>query len=182
MDAFVETLKAYRNHGGQFPRDMREDLAKRAKEDLNDRAATGVSREVLAKFKDSKVLQIEGDILIVDGFMMFHETSVLDCLDLSILLRGSHAQLKERRESRSGYVTLEGFWKDPEGYFDDVVWPEYRASHDHLFKHADVEGETTDRQQIQCSAALDSNLDASFQFVISTIEQFLDDRNDNSLL
>ena len=40
-----------------------------------------------------------------------------------LLLRCPRHLCKSRRESRAGYVTVETFWADPPGYFDDVVWP-----------------------------------------------------------
>lgn len=38
-----------------------------------------------------------------------------------------------RRAKRTGYVTLEGFWADPPGYVEDVVWPNYKRDHAWLF-------------------------------------------------
>lgn len=52
----------------------------------------------------------------------------------------SHAAVKRRREARSGYVTLEGFWEDPPGYVDKIVWPNYVKDHAFLFVDGDVEG------------------------------------------
>ena len=82
-------------------------------------------------------------IVIVDGFLLVGK-SVLKTLtglfDIKILLRASYQEAKERRERRNGYVTLEGFWQDPEGYFDDVVWSGYVREHGWLFEEGDVEG------------------------------------------
>ena len=44
-----------------------------------------------------------------------------------------------------------GFWKDPPGYFDDVVWPNYLRHHSFLFhhlldRHQDHEHESVDRE------------------------------------
>jgi nicotinamide/nicotinate riboside kinase len=55
-------------------------------------------------------------------------------------LRVSYAKAKQRREARTGYVTLEGFWEDPPGYVDKVVWPNYVRDHETLFEDGDVEG------------------------------------------
>lgn len=62
-------------------------------------------------------------------------------IDIKILLRVSYAKAKARREARSGYVTLEGFWEDPPGYVDKIVWPNYVEDHKFMFKEEDVEGE-----------------------------------------
>ncbi len=71
-------------------------------------------------------------LVIVEGFLLFGRSvpgSLRDLFDLKILLRASYGDAKRRREGRNGYVTLEGFWEDPEGYFDEVVWPNYVGEH-----------------------------------------------------
>ena len=37
--------------------------------------------------------------------------SIRDLFDVKIFLRTDYETAKRRREARSGYVTLEGFWK-----------------------------------------------------------------------
>lgn len=46
-----------------------------------------------------------------------------------------------RRAGRAGYVTLEGFWEDPPGYVEKIVWPNYVRDHGFLFRDGDVEGD-----------------------------------------
>lgn len=168
FDKFVHTLNTYRQHGA-FPKDIREDLDKRAKEDKNDSGNSGVSDSVI-KNALSRVKSFDKDILIVDGFMMYHSKKVLDLLDVAILFRGSHDALKHRRESRSGYVTLEGFWKDPEYYFDDVVWPEFVSTHKQLFKDENVEGHIKDHQV--CGDTISSaNPDVHHKMMTRAIEE-----------
>ena len=62
-------------------------------------------------------------------------------LDIKIFLRTTKAKALARRAARSGYVTLEGFWEDPPGYVEKIVWPNYVRDHGFLFKDGDVEGE-----------------------------------------
>lgn len=38
-----------------------------------------------------------------------------------------------------GYVTIEGFWTDPPGYVDKIVWPNYVEEHAYMFEHGNVE-------------------------------------------
>src|SRR4051794_32753021 len=59
-------------------------------------------------------------ICILDGFLLYTPTlaSLQPLIDIKLFLRTSHALAKARREARSGYVTLEGFWEDPPGYVD----------------------------------------------------------------
>ncbi|PHH72275.1 hypothetical protein CDD80_4655 [Ophiocordyceps camponoti-rufipedis] len=61
-------------------------------------------------------------------------------LDVKLFVRASYASAKARREARAGYVTIEGFWEDPPGYVEAVVWPNYVADHGWMFEGADVEG------------------------------------------
>lgn len=61
-------------------------------------------------------------------------------LDIKLFLRVSYEKAKARREARSGYVTLEGFWEDPPGYVDKIVWPNYVEDHKWMFEDGDVEG------------------------------------------
>jgi nicotinamide/nicotinate riboside kinase len=65
-------------------------------------------------------------------------------MDIKLFLRVSYAKAKARREARSGYVTLEGFWQDPPGYVDKIVWPNYVEDHKWMFEDEDVEGKLRD--------------------------------------
>ncbi|CAN9175554.1 unnamed protein product [Alternaria alternata] len=85
----------------------------------------------------------ERRICIVDGFLLFSEDmkDIRSLFDVKLFLRTSYETAKRRREARSGYVTIEGFWTDPPGYVDDIVWPNYVKDHRFLFKGGDVDGE-----------------------------------------
>ena len=94
----------------------------------------------------------EKRLVILDGFLLLGKSvqQIRDVLDVKILLQAKYENAKHRRENRAGYVTLEGFWEDPPGYFDRVVWPNYVEQHDFLFQEANVEGdvEVTTTQQL----------------------------------
>ncbi|KAJ3234310.1 ribosylnicotinamide kinase [Chytriomyces hyalinus] len=64
-------------------------------------------------------------IFLVDGFLMMSDPDVMAQLDYVLFLHSDYEILKERREARFSYVTLEGTWQDPPGYFDDIVYPAY---------------------------------------------------------
>jgi nicotinamide/nicotinate riboside kinase len=85
------------------------------------------------------------NICILDGFLLFGQEPPLErvtneLLDIKIFLTVSREKATKRREARDGYVTLEGFWTDPPGYVDKIVWPNYAESHAWLFENGDVEG------------------------------------------
>lgn len=83
------------------------------------------------------------NLCLLDGFLLYSPSmsAIQPHLDIKIFLRASYAKAKARREARDGYVTLEGFWADPPGYVDKIVWPNYVAEHSWMFQSGDVEGE-----------------------------------------
>ncbi|PKI82618.1 Pob3p [Malassezia vespertilionis] len=79
-------------------------------------------------------------ILIVEGFLTFFDTRVLNLIDVRIFLRVSKATMKQRRENRPDYVLDNGsVWHDPPFYFDEIVWPAYLEAHAAMFENNDVE-------------------------------------------
>ncbi|KAI9498747.1 hypothetical protein BDB00DRAFT_783852 [Zychaea mexicana] len=117
----------------------------RSNEDNNthDGSAT-LSKEALERL-EAAIAAINQDdtlFLIVDGFMLFWDERLCAHLDCKVFITASYDTLKQRRESRQGYVTTEGYWKDPPGYFDTIVWPQYIKWNKHLFvgeEHSEIE-------------------------------------------
>lgn len=103
----------------------------------------GELRRRVEKWFDGNEEWRDKRICIVDGFLLFSEDmkDVRTLFDVKLFLRTSYETAKRRREARSGYVTLEGFWEDPPGYVDKVVWPNYVADHKFLFQDGDVNKE-----------------------------------------
>jgi nicotinamide/nicotinate riboside kinase len=66
-----------------------------------------------------------------------------------LFIPATRAQTLTRRAARSGYVTLEGFWTDPPGYVEDVVWPNYERYHAWMYEGGKVEGEKLDVKKCQ---------------------------------
>lgn len=121
-----------------------------SKEDKNSVGEVpGLGEGVVEKWKTSfQTLLEEGvRIVIVDGFLLYSQDlhTIRELFDIKILLKADYQTVKRRREARKGYVTLEGFWEDPEGYVDLVVWPNYVKDHAFLFKGGDVEGRVDGR-------------------------------------
>ncbi|UNI16098.1 ribosylnicotinamide kinase [Purpureocillium takamizusanense] len=81
-------------------------------------------------------------LCLLDGFLLYGPSmaALRSSFDVKLFLRASYARAKARREARDGYVTLEGFWADPPGYVDAVVWPNYVEEHAWMFEGGDVEG------------------------------------------
>ena len=123
-----------------------------SKEDRNTVGEHGVPAESIERLKALVAEWMRGDgggrltserkMVIMDGFLLFGENvrEVREAINVKILLRAKFAEAKERREKRTGYVTLEGFWEDPPGYVEKVVWPAYVEEHGFLFLEGNVDG------------------------------------------
>lgn len=130
-----------------------------SKEDQNSVGEHGVAPSIIEQWKKhaQELMQQYGwntPIAIVDGFLLFSEdmADIRQMFDVKLFLRTSYDTAKRRREARSGYVTLEGFWEDPPGYVDRIVWPNYVKDHAFLFKgndvHADLNEEVCKKLEI----------------------------------
>ena len=69
-------------------------------------------------------------LVIVEGFLLYSRGMPAflrseAAFDIRVLIRVRKEDAARRRAARNGYVTAEGFWTDPEGYFEEVVWPNY---------------------------------------------------------
>jgi len=157
-----------------------------SKEDQNEVGESGVSMGTVERKRNEVHARLRKHgkygrkIVIVDGFLLFGESTdeVGNEIELKILLRTTYQAAKQRREARKGYVTLEGFWEDPEGYVEKVVWPGYVDEHAFLFKNRDVEGEVdsgvVERLEIQVLPGEGCwNVEQMLEWVIEKIEDAL---------
>lgn len=101
--------------------------------------------------------------------------AIQSSLDLKIFLRASYERAKYRREARDGYVTLEGFWKDPPGYVDDIVWPNYVEEHAWMFEDGNVEGkykhDVLQREGIKVprGEAVDADMTETLEWIVDVM-------------
>ena len=142
LPALKSTLEYIREHG-QSPPDFT------SKEDKNSVGEVEVDKALIEdlKWKASKWMFADAPpILICDGFLLYSEAmaEIRDSFDIKLFLRTDYKTAKARREARSGYVTLEGFWQDPPGYVDKIVWPNYVKDHAFMFEDGNVEGKVKD--------------------------------------
>ncbi|KAL9614337.1 MAG: hypothetical protein Q9167_001140 [Letrouitia subvulpina] len=124
-------------------------------------------------------------ILLLDGFLLFTPStpaSFRALLDVKIVLRAPYAVAKARREARAGYVTLEGWWEDPPGYFDKVVWPNYAEAYEGFFLGGDVEGEVDEevcgREKVKMYSAGREGLESILEWVVDAIVEGLEEQKD----
>lgn len=118
-----------------------------SKEETNELGPSRVDDDVVDRMREkvSKPLA-NTKFIVVDGIMLYHEGSpLLNDFDIKFFLDAPYDVLKKRREARKGYATLEGFWEDPPGYFDDIVWPAYQRYYSYLFENHDVSDKLNDQ-------------------------------------
>ena len=123
-------------------------------------------------------------ICIFDGFLLYCEATraTMDQIDVRLFLRVSHAKATQRREARDGYVTLDGFWQDPPGYVDKIVWPNYVEAHKWLFAGGDVEG-TPDKAVLNTNSILtqtdqgvDVDMATTLEWAVTTLMRELENK------
>ena len=165
-----------------------------SKEDRNEVGEHGVPEESIRQVKEKVDSWVEGPgravigeeqkLVVLDGFLLFGETmqEVRECIDIRIMLRAKFAQAKERREKRSGYVTLEGFWEDPPGYVEKVVWPGYVEEHAFMFEEGDVDGkvdqEVVKRLGVQvCPGKGELDMTRMLEWAVETVMKSLERRS-----
>ncbi|KAK6535324.1 ribosylnicotinamide kinase [Orbilia ellipsospora] len=117
------------------------------------------------------------NVVIVDGFLLFGE-GVLEELkeefDVKLLIRTPYEKAKKRREDREGYVTVEGFWSDPPGYFERLVWPAYLKQHSYLYKDGNMDSGVLTQEAfdsgIRTPKETDQSLMQTLEWAVSALE------------
>lgn len=115
MDEFIRALRHIRANDGELPPTLNSIQHK------NELGKSGVADEVVQimrqEAEQSLVNNQDSDIVLclVDGFLLYADPGVVNELDIRLLVRAPYEKLKERREARSGYVTIEGTLSLPFG-------------------------------------------------------------------
>ncbi|KAK3806000.1 MAG: P-loop containing nucleoside triphosphate hydrolase protein [Linnemannia elongata] len=140
FQSLIKTLHHVKEHG-EFPEgfDSLED-----KNPIGSKEnSTPIPQNVLDSLRDRIMAEVsEGSgttkFVILDGFILYVDEQLRNTIDVKFFLTAPYQVLKDRRESRKGYATLEGYWEDPPGYFDDIVWPNYLIYNEPFAKLADT--------------------------------------------
>jgi nicotinamide/nicotinate riboside kinase len=116
-------------------------------------------------------------LCILDGFLLYSDSmsAIHNYMDIKYFLQVSYAKSKARREARSGYVLREGFWQDPPGYFDKIVWPNYVADHGWMFENGDVNGrmKKKDLRESRIEAQTDKDPDVDVETTLKWVVESL---------
>lgn len=153
-----------------------------SKEDQNEAGKVNIDAVLIEDLQEQAKTMPKSTIAIIDGFLLF--TPALEHLysfplmDIRLFLPISRELMINRRAARSGYVTLEGFWKDPPEYVERVVWPNYARYHSHLFKDIDnsleLDPDEVNEADIHIAPAVAmENMTSCLQWAWSVIEEQL---------
>ncbi|KAG5360380.1 Nicotinamide riboside kinase [Yarrowia sp. B02] len=160
---------------GELPADFK------SKEDQNSLGPAALDEKAVDAFKRRMhpyMPEFENKLIVIlDGIMVYHDAKFTELFDIKILVRSTYEDLKARREARSGYVTLEGFWKDPEGYFHNIVWPGYLKTHKQLFENENPNGEPSKdatREGIRIVPTNDFDVAETLDWVFDVILDYYD--------
>ncbi|KAG0171246.1 ribosylnicotinamide kinase [Apophysomyces sp. BC1034] len=119
FDRLRQTIQYTRQNHGRLPPEYSSTEVRNTHDgssSVSDATLQGLRAMFHARHDDIFVL--------VDGFILYHDPSVAAEFDSKLFFIASYATLKQRRESRKGYTTADGYWVDPPEYFDKIVWPE----------------------------------------------------------
>ncbi|KAI7867315.1 uncharacterized protein EV154DRAFT_432422 [Mucor mucedo] len=147
---FAEKIHYARTHEGTLPEGFKSNEESNVHDGsslLSPQVADQLAH-ILAPFaQDPSAI-----FVIVDGFMLYWDDRVSQQLDCKVNITGTFETLKSRREKRQGYHTLEGYWVDPPGYFEKIVWPEYLRLNEQAATVEDVLSLSTDENSIDETA------------------------------
>jgi nicotinamide/nicotinate riboside kinase len=162
--------------------DSKEDLNSVGKCPISDAKISEMKNKVQGWLQPGKLgheIFTSGNLkmCLFDGFLLYCKEmqSIIDLIDIKFFLLVSRLKATQRREARDGYVTLEGFWADPPGYVDKIVWPNYAAAHAWLFEDGDVQGnlnkEVLGQAGISAQVGVGSDIDmaVTLEWVVDTI-------------
>ncbi|KAH3901381.1 related to Nicotinamide riboside kinase [Saccharomycodes ludwigii] len=125
------------------------------------------------KYADLLIKHSNLKIVLVDGFMLFHDDLLRSKFDIKLLFRAKYSTLKKRRGARPGYQTLDSFWVDPPYYFDEFVYKSYYDTHKKLFIDDDVEnGKIRPIYNISCFDNDDNvNIEEGLEWIFQKIKE-----------
>ncbi|KAF5024961.1 hypothetical protein F66182_2912 [Fusarium sp. NRRL 66182] len=183
IPAMAESLAYIRQHAAFPPTlDSKEDKNSVGKCPVSESTIAAQRAKVDAALAPSHPLRRNLRLCLLDGFLLYAPSmdAIKPHLDIKLFLRTTYEKAKGRREARDGYVTLEGFWADPPGYVDKIVWPNYVEQHGWMFEAGDVEGkfkkDVLDKEgiKVQHDVGADGDIERSFEWTVDTILEELE--------
>ncbi|KAF5596890.1 uridine kinase udk [Fusarium pseudocircinatum] len=178
IPAMAKSLAYIRQHAAFPPTlDSKEDQNSVGKCPVSESSIAAQRAKVDAALDPDHPLRKNLRLCLLDGFLLYSPSmaAIKPNLDIKLFLRTTYEKAKKRREARDGYVTLEGFWADPPGYVDKIVWPNYVEEHAWMFEDGDVEGkfktDVLDKEgiKVQSDVSADGDIEKTFEWTVDTI-------------
>ncbi|KAL4732621.1 ribosylnicotinamide kinase [Fusarium chlamydosporum] len=178
IPAMADSLAYIRQHAAFPPTlDSKEDQNSVGKCPVSETTIAAQRAKVDAALGPDHPLRNNLRLCLLDGFLLYSPSmaAIKPNLDIKLFLRTTYEKAKARREARDGYVTLEGFWADPPGYVDKIVWPNYVEEHAWMFEEGDVEGkfktDVLDKEgiKVQSDVSADGDIEKTFRWTVDTI-------------
>ena len=150
----------------QDPKDI-EAARQKAIDALSESEKTAIRKRLLTAIGPHKVG-------IMEGLLLYQDSSLLACADIRLFLRTRKATAKARRLSRPGYgdPNTKDFWRT-DAYFDDAVWPKYVKESSFLFEKSDVEGMPNkaicELMGVRVQPSIDSSIPDTLRWAVDTI-------------
>ncbi|KAM5348678.1 hypothetical protein ACJ41O_008502 [Fusarium nematophilum] len=185
IPAMADSLAYIRQHASFPPTlDSKEDSNSVGECPVRESTIAVQRNKVDAALGPDHPLRTNLRLCLLDGFLLYPPSmaAIQPSLDIKLFLRASYEKAKLRREARDGYVTLEGFWADPPGYVDKIVWPNYVAEHAWMFEGGDVDGafraDVLEREGIraQMDVGADGDIEKTFEWTVDAILEELGKR------
>ena len=114
-------------------------------------------------------------LVILDGFLLYHDPGIRQRLDLMLFLRLSKATAKARRLAKPGWgedAKPDMYWVT-EPYFEASVWKNHVQEHAWLFVNGDVEGdllqEVATKERIDATPMLDWSLQQTSRWAVGLV-------------
>lgn len=131
------------------------------------------------KFSDDipSLAQASLNLCLFEGFLLYGNSvsAIHDYMDIKLFMQVSYKSSKARREARPPYVTRDGIWQDPPGYFDKIVWSNYVAEHQWMFEAGDVDGKlekdilSKARIEAQIDKDADMDMETTLRWAVETL-------------
>ncbi|RSL70069.1 hypothetical protein CEP54_001977 [Fusarium duplospermum] len=178
IPGMADSLAYIRQHASFPPTlESKEDQNSVGKCPVSESTIAAQKAKVEASLGPNHPLHKNLRLCLLDGFLLYSPSmaAIQPNLDIKLFLRTTYAKAKARREARDGYVTLEGFWADPPGYVDKIVWPNYVEQHAWMFEGGDVEGEfkmdvlEKEGIKVQDKVGADGDITKTFEWTVDTI-------------
>lgn len=176
----VQALREVKETGRLPPEHTSHDHMNEQKNVPVESETIGRWSEAFKRIEDERAKQGERLVwVMVDGFLLYWNSDIVQSLDVRIFLRVPHDVLKQRRHERHGYHTAEGaFWRDPPQYWEQIVWPAYVDAHKAMLEGGDVEkGQSNGKvEDLQIIEGLEVSIDQMLDRVCASLQKVVEDK------